>query len=123
MNVWVGVDIGKVAHHVVALDDSGSRLLSRRIVNDESDITAVVAEVLALGFPVCWAIDVTTGIAALLLAILRRHKFETRYVSGFSANQELMKRPGENKTDARDAAIIAHIARTTPDLPILLPGR
>ncbi|CAL9329674.1 hypothetical protein SUDANB15_00041 [Streptomyces sp. enrichment culture] len=29
--IWAGIDAGKIHHHCVAIDDSGRRLLSRRI--------------------------------------------------------------------------------------------
>lgn len=86
--MWIGVDIGKQAHHAMVVDGTGRQLLSRRVGNDENDIRCLVAEVLALGTPSCWAIDVTSGIAALLLAVLRQHRFGIRYVSGFVAHQE-----------------------------------
>jgi hypothetical protein len=61
------VDIGKAHHHVAAVDGGGRLVFSRKVDNDERDILAVIAEVGAVGRPVCWAVDVTTGLAALLL--------------------------------------------------------
>jgi hypothetical protein len=80
--LWVGVDIGKAHHHVAAVDGEGRLVFSRKVDNDERDILAVIAEVGAVGRPVCWAVDVTTGLAALLLTLLWRRQTEVRYVSG-----------------------------------------
>jgi transposase len=118
--VWVGVDVGKAAHHVAAVNAQGRCLLSRRVVNDELDIATVVSEVKALGTIVCWAVDVTTGLTALLLTILRQHRFEVRYVSGLVEHHMASTFASEHKTDARDAAVIAHTARLRPELPLVL---
>ena len=39
---WVGIDAGKGHHHVVLIDRDGRRLLSRRVVNDEPDLVALI---------------------------------------------------------------------------------
>jgi transposase len=119
--VWVGVDIGKLAHHVAAVDHAGRVVLSRRVHNDEPDIAQVIMEVAAAGTPVCWAVDVTTGLASLLLAMLRQHGFEIRYIAGIVEHRMAAAFTGEHKTDARDAAVLARTARLRPDLPVLQP--
>lgn len=43
--IWAGVDIGKTHHHCVVLDAEGKRLLSRRVLNDEPELLALLAEV------------------------------------------------------------------------------
>jgi hypothetical protein len=120
-NLWVGVDIGKAHHHVAAADGDGRLVSSRKVDNDEPDILAVIAEVGAVGRPVCWAVDVTTGLAALLLTLLWRRQTEVRYVSGTVAFHMAAAFAGENKTDARDAVVIAHTVRMRPDIPVLQP--
>lgn len=119
--VWVGVDIGKSHHHVAAVDRDGRLVFSRRVANDEGDITAVIAEVAAAGRPVCWAVDVTTGLAALLLTMLWRRHTEVRYVSGTVAFHMAAATAGESKTRASRASVIADTARMRPDLPVLAP--
>src|SRR5215213_9190362 len=52
--LWVGVDIGKAHHHVAAVDGEGRLVFSRKVDNDERDILTVIAEVAAVGRPVCW---------------------------------------------------------------------
>jgi len=120
--LWVGVDIGKAHHHVAAVDGEGRLVFSRKVDNDERDILAVIAEVAAVGRPVCWAVDVTTGLAALLLTLLWRRQTEVRYVSGTVAFHMAAAFAGENKTDARDAVVIAHTVRMRPDIPVLQPA-
>ena len=43
--VWAGIDSGKRAHHCVVIDSTGRLLLSRRVVNDESALKRIAAEV------------------------------------------------------------------------------
>ena len=42
---WIGVDIGKTHHWVCAVDETGKRLLSCKVLNDEAQIIEVIAEV------------------------------------------------------------------------------
>ena len=70
--LWAGVDAGKLDHHCVAMDSTGQRVLSRRVRNDESTLTHLIDDVIALagGGPVQWAIDLNAGGAALLITLL-----------------------------------------------------
>lgn len=47
--IWAGIDAGKTHHHCVAIDESGRRLLSRRVSNDEPELLDLLASVMALG--------------------------------------------------------------------------
>lgn len=81
-----------------------------------------MAEVSTHGRPVCWAVDVTTGLSALLLTLLWRCQVQVRYVSGTVAFHMAAAFAGENKTDAGDAVVIAQTIRMRPDIPILEPS-
>ncbi|MFD3871930.1 transposase, partial [Streptomyces sp. NPDC058623] len=61
--IWAGMDIGKTHHHCVVLDAEGRKLLSRRVLNDEPELLALLADVLALDEDVLWAVDVADGMA------------------------------------------------------------
>ncbi|GAA4640718.1 IS110 family transposase [Actinoallomurus vinaceus] len=114
--VWAGVDIGKTHHHAVVIDPDGSRLLSRRVANDEAVLLELISEVSALADKVTWAIDVRTGGAALLVTLLLTGDHKVFYLSGRMVNRAADGYRGEGKTDARDAAIIADQARIRRDL-------
>ena len=45
--LWAGIDAGKAHHHCVAIDEDGKHLFSRRVANDESELLALVADVLS----------------------------------------------------------------------------
>ncbi|MEU9663800.1 transposase [Streptomyces chartreusis] len=55
------------------------KLLSRRILNDESELE-LVSGVLALGEDVVWAVDVADSMAALLVYLLLNHGQKIAYV-------------------------------------------
>jgi hypothetical protein len=82
--IWAGIDVGKGHHHGLALDVDGKTLLSRRVANDEPELLKLVGDVLDLadGREVTWAIDMTGGEPALLLALLVSHGQEVLYMPG-----------------------------------------
>ena len=54
---WAGIDAGKGHHHVVVIDHEGTRLLSRRVANTETDLMELVDTVQASTDDLTWAID------------------------------------------------------------------
>ncbi|WP_328841777.1 IS110 family transposase [Streptomyces europaeiscabiei] len=114
--IWAGIDAGKAHHHCVAIDESGRRLLSRRVANDEPELLELLGDVLALGEEVTWGIDLADGGAALAIAILINHGQPVRYISGRALHRASEGYRGEGKTDAKDAAVIADQARIRRDL-------
>ena len=121
LNAWVGVDVGKEFHWAHVLDASGRELLSRRIKNDEADLSNLIDDALLLAEEVIWAVDQPGGGAALLLALLWERNQRILYVPGLSVNRARDTYRGESKTDARDAHVIAEQARMRPDLGKLVP--
>ena len=61
---WVGVDVGKEFPWAVVVNAEGEILLSRRVENEEADLSALVEEVLELGIEPTWATDQPGGAAA-----------------------------------------------------------
>ncbi len=110
--VWVGIDAGKEVHYWAhVLDASGTKILSRRVENDEGDLLKLIDEVLALSEEPLWAVDQPGGsAAALLLALL------------WERDQEILYLPGLAVERARDAYLIAEQARMRSNLAQLLPG-
>jgi transposase len=116
--LWAGVDAGKAAHHCVAINADGHRVLSKRVINDESallDLIRAVTE-LADGRVVQWAIDLNSGGAALLITLLLNHNQDLLYIPGRTVHHASGAYRGDGKTDAKDAAIIADQARMRKDL-------
>src|SRR3954464_11469485 len=113
---WVGIDAGKGHHHLVAIDDEGHRLVSRRVANDEPELTAAIDAVLQRARQVTWAIDLADGPAALAITLLLERGQRLLYLPGVAVNRISDAYRGEGKTDAKDAAIIADQARMRHDL-------
>ncbi|MGW4876481.1 IS110 family transposase [Streptomyces sp. NPDC004262] len=119
--IWAGTDIGKTHHHCVVLNVEGERLLSRRVLNDEPELLALLADVLALDEDVVWAVDVADGMAALLISLLLNHCQHLVYIPGLAVNRASAGYRGMGKTDAKDATVIADQARMRRDLTVLRP--
>jgi transposase len=120
--IWAGIDAGKTHHHCVAIDESGHRLLSRRVANDEPELLELIADVLDLSDEVTWGIDLADGGAALATTILFNHGQPVHYISGRAIHRASESYRGEGKTDAKDAAVIADQVRIRRDLHPLRTG-
>ncbi|WP_274919660.1 IS110 family transposase [Streptomyces sp. WZ-12] len=119
--IWAGTDIGKTHHHCVVLDAEGRRLLSRRVLNDEPELLALLADVLAISEDVVWAVDVADGMATLLINVLLNHGQQLVYIPGLAVSRASAGYRGVGKTDAKDATVIADQARMRRDLTVLRP--
>jgi len=113
IEVFVGVDVGKSAHHAVALDVGGRVLLDRSLPQDESRLVQLIEELQTRG-RVLFVVDQPATIGALPLAVARSMGVEVGYLPGLAMRRIADLHAGEAKTDARDAAIIAQAARTMP---------
>jgi transposase len=122
--VWVGIDAGKEVHWAHVLDASGTGLLSRKVENEEADLLRLIDEVFALArrSQIVWAVDQPGGSAALLLALLWEREQRVLYLPGLAVDRARDAYPGESKTDARDAFVIADQARMRSNLAQLVPG-
>ena len=122
--VWTGVDAGKTHHHCVVIDTDGRPMLSRRVLNDETELPRPVADVQALGAddPVTLAVHLADGGAALLIGLPAGHDRQLPCIPGRAVNRAAGGCRGEGRTDARDAAIITDQARMRRDPHPLRPG-
>ena len=119
--VWVGIDIGKHAHHAAAVAADGQVVWSRRVANDQAAIAELIGQAASSAAGVCWAVDSTGGSAALLLALLVAADQPVVYVPGRVVNRMAGAFAGEAKTDAKDAVVIAQTARLRQDLQAARP--
>jgi transposase len=122
--VWAGIDAGKEVHWAHVLDASGTGLLSRKVENEEADLLRLIDEVFALAgrSQIVWAVDQPGGSAALLLALLWEREQRVHYLPGLAVDRARDAYPGESKTDACDAFVIADQARMRSNLAELVPG-
>lgn len=114
--IWVGIDAGKASHHAAAIDADGRQLWSVKVANDQLQIEELIARTAKAGGQVRWAVDLVSPMASLLLAILLTSGQDVVYVPGRMVAGLAGALGGEGKTDAKDARVIADIARMRRDL-------
>ncbi|MDN3461081.1 IS110 family transposase [Rhodococcus sp. APC 3903] len=119
--LWVGIDIGKRAHHAAAIDVAGNLVWSHRITNDQESIERIVALAMSTSTDVRWAVDMTSHEAALLLGVLNAAGQSVQYVPGRIVHRMTGAFTGEGKTDARDSLVIAQTARMRSDISQIAP--
>lgn len=111
VDVWIGLDVGKEEHFAEVLDDRGERLFARSVVNDQTDLEALLDRAAGHGTPGL-VIDQPGSIAQLALAVARSRSVPVAYVPGLVMRRAADLYPGEAKTDKRDAYVIADTGRT-----------
>jgi transposase len=111
--VFCGIDVARETHHVVALDDQGHRLIDCPLPNAEPDLVGLF-EVLQGHGRVLVVVDQLASIGALAIAVARSRGIAVAYLPGLAMRRIADLYPGETKTDARDAYVIADAARTLP---------
>lgn len=118
MELYVGVEAAKDVHWVCAVDRDARPVFSHAVKNDPEGIEALIAELVMLEpNATTVALDLLGGSATLLCAMLAEAGFRVVHTPGLSVNRARQgMRGGENKSDPRDAATIADLARTRTDL-------
>lgn len=113
IEVFIGIDVGKIGHHAVALSRSGKRLLDRSLPNDEAKLRALIDGLKEHG-RILLVVDQPASIGALPVAVARDEGVFVAYLPGLAMRRIADLHAGEAKTDARDAYIIAEAARSLP---------
>lgn len=117
MRISVGIDIAKEIHWVCAVDAEGRVQIDRKMANRPAEIARLVEDLRALSDDVRIGLDVIGGIAGLSAAMLAEAGFAMVYVSGLAVNRARQGTAGgEQKSDPRDARVIADQVRTRSDL-------
>ncbi|WP_322723622.1 IS110 family transposase [Streptomyces spongiae] len=119
---WAGVDNCKEHHHCGVIDGQGERLLSRRVLNDESALLELIGDVPVFSEDTLWAVDINHGGAALLIGLLLGHDQPMVYLTGLAVHQASAAYHGQGKTYATDAFAIADQARMRKEPGTLRPG-
>jgi transposase len=107
MRYWVGFDVGKVSHWVCVVDEEGEEVLSRRVEASETDLEAACSEIERLGGERAVGIDLLSGPATLLEAVLLGRGERVFHVPGIAVNRARDAYRGEAKSDSKDAHVIA----------------
>jgi transposase len=122
MGIWAGIDIAKEVHWATAVDDRGQVVLDRRVGNDPAELAELAEQLRGLDGELVVGLDVVGGIASLAEAVLSQAGVRLVHVPGLAVNRaRLATRGGQNKSDPRDARVIAEQVRTRNDLRPLRP--
>jgi transposase len=113
VDVFVGLDVGKGAHHAVALDRKGKRLLDSALPNDEAKLRELIRKLKEHG-QILLVVDQPATVGALPVAVAQAESVLIAYLPGLAMRRIADLHAGESKTDARDAYIIAEAARSMP---------
>ncbi|CAL9653376.1 IS110 family transposase [Streptomyces cellulosae] len=114
IDIYLGLDVGKGEHHGTALTPAGKRVFDKPMPNSESRLRDLFEKLQAKHGNVLVVVDQPASMGALPLAVARDTGCRVAYLPGLTMRRIADLYPGESKTDARDAAIIADAARTMP---------
>ena len=112
-DVYCGLDVGKSEHHATALNRAGGRLFDKPLPQDEARLRELFMTLQHHG-TVLIVVDQPNTIGALSVAVARYCGCEVAYLPGLAMRKAADLYPGNSKTDARDAFIIAETARAMP---------
>ncbi|WP_068431776.1 IS110 family transposase [Piscicoccus intestinalis] len=111
--VYLGLDVGKGEHYACALNTDGKKLHDKPLPQDEQRLRDLFTQLSVHG-PVLAVVDQPASIGALPVAVARDCGVDVAYLPGLAMRRIADLHPGNAKTDARDAFVIADAARTMP---------
>ncbi|WP_456154675.1 IS110 family RNA-guided transposase [Streptomyces chartreusis] len=114
IDLFLGLDVGKGEHHATAVTSAGKKVFDKRLPNSEPKLREVFGKLQAKHGSVLVVVDQPATIGAPPLAVARGMGCEVAYLPGLTMRRIADLYPGEAKTDARDAFIIADAARAMP---------
>ncbi|WP_030893473.1 IS110 family transposase, partial [Streptomyces varsoviensis] len=112
--MFLGLDVGKSTHHGHGLTPAGKKVFDKPLPNSEPKLRAVFDKLTAKFTTVLVIVDQPASIGALPLTVARDAGCQVTYLPGLAMRRIADLYPGEAKTDAKDAAVIADAARTMP---------
>ncbi|MFJ9752766.1 IS110 family RNA-guided transposase [Streptomyces chartreusis] len=114
VGVFLGLDVGKAPITGTGCPRLARRSFDKQLPNSEPKLRAVFDKLKAKFGTVLVIVDQPASIGALPLTVARDAGCEVAYLPGLAMRRIADLYPGEAKTDAKDAAVIADAARTMP---------
>ncbi|MDQ0779875.1 hypothetical protein QF026_008341 [Streptomyces aurantiacus] len=114
VGVFLGLDVGKTTHHGHGLTPAGKKVLGKQLPHSEPKLRAVFDELTAKFGTVLVIVDQPASVGALPLTVARDAGCKVVCLPGPAMRRIADLYPGEVKSDAKDAAVIADAARTMP---------
>lgn len=112
--LFIGLDVGKSEHHAVALLPDGTIVHNKSLPQSEPKLREVLTDLVKQHGPGLIVVDQPNTIGALPVAVAQDLGVAVAYLPGLTMRRVADLHPGQAKTDARDAFIIADTARTMP---------
>ncbi|MBD2763729.1 IS110 family transposase [Kocuria sp. cx-455] len=112
--LYLGIDLGKTEHHATGITAAGTVVHDKPLPQSEPKIRALLEGLQATHGPVLVVVDQPKTIGALVIAVAQDLGIDVAYLPGLTMRRVADLHPGQAKTDARDAFIIANTARTLP---------
>ncbi|WUN28971.1 IS110 family transposase [Streptomyces sp. NBC_00316] len=107
IDVHLGLDVGKGEHHATTVTPAGKKAFDKRLPNTGPKLRELFAKLQAKHGTVLVVVDQPASIGALPPAVARDMGCSVAYLPGLTMRRIADLCPGEVKTDARDAFIIA----------------
>lgn len=114
IGAFLGLDVGKGEHHATAVTPAGKKAFDGRLPNSEPKLREVFGKLQAKHGTVLVVVDQLASIGALPPAVARDMGCPVASLPGLTMRRIADLYPGEAKTDARDAFVIADAARVMP---------
>ncbi|MBY8883115.1 IS110 family transposase [Streptomyces sp. PLK6-54] len=114
VGIFLGLDVGKSTHRSHGLTPAGKKVFDKPLPNSEPKLRAAFDKLTAKFGTVLVVVDQPASIGALPLAVARDAGCQVAYLPALAMRRIADLYPGEAKTDAKDAAVIADAARTMP---------
>lgn len=114
VHIYLGLDVGKGEHHGTALTPAGKKVFDKPLPNSEPRLRELFEKLQSRHGTVLVVVDQPASIGALPLAVARDAGCRVAYLPGLTMRRIADLYPGESKTDARNAFVIADAARTMP---------
>jgi transposase len=112
--LFLGIDVGKTDHHATAVNRDGKVVHDKTLPQSEPKILELLKELVTKHGELLVVVDQPKTIGALVIAVAQQLGFQVAYLPGLTMRRVADLHPGQAKTDARDAYIIADTARTMP---------
>lgn len=110
---FCGIDVGKAKHYAVVLDRDGDDPLMRGpVVQDEAELRALFGEAKSMGRTLV-VVDQFGSFGRLAVEVARDEGLDVAHIPPRKFKQ-VAETYGEDKSDAKDAFIIADTARSQP---------
>ncbi|GAA1350028.1 IS110 family transposase [Falsarthrobacter nasiphocae] len=112
--LYIGLDVGKGEHHATALLPDGTIVHDKPLAQSEPKLRDLFTDLIAQHGTGLVVVDQPKTIGALPVAVAKDVGLDVAYLPGLTMRRVADLHPGQAKTDARDAFIIADTARTMP---------